>query len=170
MRNGLAWWAALAGSGAALLLFFAPARTTSAAGTDANWRTFTVELPKVPAGAVVYDIVLLGDGTAGADHWGWPYDKAHLRGPHGRLQRPQSQTWIPVNDGCIAFAISPARSKMLVGIARTLTPEAPGSIHGKHGLSTFSVPWGAGHVRGSCDPICSPICRSLLSGPHSHPQ
>ena len=107
------------------------------------WRTY----PKVqlegrdgpPADVQVYEIIILGGGNDGRDHWGYP-GKAPVKGPNLQINRKNPATWAPVNkDGQLVLQFQDSKSDWVTGMVRWKTGDV-------HGTAVFKVKLNDGHT------------------------
>lgn len=117
----------------AILLTGPPGSERTAQAAQQPPKRFTVQLTgSPPQGAQVYTVIILGGGTNGKDHWGWP-NKSPVLGPRGPIQRGNRGSWAPIGpNGSFTFSLQASRSSFYAGVVRWL--------HGKqHGASSFGV-------------------------------
>ncbi len=118
---------------------FSAEAMTAAAGMQ----SFDVQLQGGKPGWEVYELIILGEGGNGKDHWGWRGGTGVYSADGNRqLKRDEPDSWLPISgNNTLKFAIPSARSRDVAGVARIIKRKAPGSNEGIHGTAAFFVNW-----------------------------
>ncbi len=108
-----------------------------------SMQTFTVQLNGGKPGWEVYELIVLGEGGNGKDHWGWGGGTGVFSADGNRqLKRDDPSSWLPIHaNSTFTFSIPSARSREIAGVARIIKRKTPGSNEGIHGSASFYATW-----------------------------